>query len=151
MRFLGTICEADHVLADFDPALHTRIEVVPRFERERLPELVADCQVKLFPSLYEGFGKTVLEAMACGLAPVTTEVPGPTMFVRDGENGLVVPPADVDALRCAIERLIDEPDLLARLREGAWRTAQDYGWQSVADERLAVYASVLGDRRNGHG
>lgn len=149
VRFLGTGCEPERVLADFDRAVHTRIEVVSHFERKRLPELVADCQVKLFPTLSEGWGNVALEAMACGLAPVTTAVPGPMMFVRDGKNGLIVPPADVDALTSAVERLLDEPPLLARLREAAWRTAQDYGWQSVADQRLAIYAGVLGERPAG--
>jgi glycosyltransferase involved in cell wall biosynthesis len=149
VRFLGTACDRERVLADFDPALHDRIEVMPRFSREELPALLADCQIKLFPTLYEGFGKTVLEAMACGLAPVTTTVPGPTMFVRDGRNGVLVPPADSEALRTALRRLLDEPRLLERLRLNAWKTAQAYDWQAAADERLAIYERLLAGRRRG--
>ena len=147
VRFLGTACEPERVLADFPAELHDRVEIVPRFARDELPGLVQDCQIKLFPTLSEGFGMAALEAMACGLAPVTTAVAGPTMFVRDGENGLVVPPADSAALAAALERLLDDPELLERLRRAAWETAQGYGWQTAADERLAIYENLLAGRR----
>jgi glycosyltransferase involved in cell wall biosynthesis len=85
----------------------------------------------------------VVEAMACGLAPVVSRVPGPTRIIRDGHDALLVPPADAGAIVLAIERLATQPALLERLRRNAHTTAQSYGWHEVAAEQLAIYQSHL--------
>jgi glycosyltransferase involved in cell wall biosynthesis len=82
--------------------------------------------------------------MACGLAPVTTTTPGPMEIVRDGVNGLLVPPRDSEALANALDRLIEEPALLERLRSGAHETAQRYTWERIGDETLQLYRERLG-------
>jgi glycosyltransferase involved in cell wall biosynthesis len=150
ISFLGTACPRDAVLRDFPTELHDRIEVVPSYSRDDLPRLLEGHELTLFPTLYDGFGKTLLEAMACGLAPVTTLVAGPREVVRDGIDGLLVPPADANALVTAIERLLADPDLRLRLRTGAWETAQRFSWESAAQQRLALYEAEL-ERVRGNG
>lgn len=156
VSFYGTQCDESKVLADYPAELRDRLTVVPRYKREELPEWLTKEHIYLFPTYKEGFPGTLLEAMACGLAPVTTKVPGPSDIVVDGQNGFLVPPADAPALVRAMERLIADRDLLARIRKEANRTVQQYGWDDVARRTLAYYercrAGKLGGKlREGHG
>lgn len=150
VRFLGTLAPAELVLRDFHADVRERIAVIPRFAHDELPALLAGCQIKFFPTLSEGFGLALVEAMACGLAPVTTATPGPSMIVVDGENGLLVPPADSAALEAALERLITDPALLAKLRKRALMDAQGYSWRRVAQEQLALYEEFRDARGKRH-
>jgi glycosyltransferase involved in cell wall biosynthesis len=107
-----------------------------RFEghvsRERLSELYdqAACVV-LAARRGEGLPNVVLEAMAHGRAVVVTDVPGSRDLVRDGIDGLVVPPGDPRALRDALARLAHERGLADRLGAAARVTAEAYAWESV--------------------
>lgn len=151
VTFLGTGCERARVLEDYDFFLHDRITVVPRYSNGQLPDLLTNHHVHLFPTLSEGFGLALLEAMACGLAPVAAAVPGPTEIVRDGHDALLVPPADSAAIVAALERLSAEAPLLGQLRRNAYATAQNYGWQRVAAEQLAIYERYLVAAKGGTG
>lgn len=151
VSFLGTGFTAQdppekRIYADFDPALHSRIKVVPQFSHDQLPELLKNHHIKLFPTLSEGFGKALVEAMACGLVPVTTDVSGPMEIVRDGHDALVVPTYDSQAIVQALDKLITNLDYLAELQRNAYATAQDYSWTAIAKERLNLYAKVLSSR-----
>jgi glycosyltransferase involved in cell wall biosynthesis len=146
VSFLGTSFDTARVHADFPAELHDRVRVVPRFERSRLPELLHGHHVLLFPTLSEGFGKSLLEAMAGGLSAVTTATAGPRRLVEDGVHALVVPPRDAGALEAALERLIADPPLLARLRRAAYEHAQQFAWSRVARERIALYERALAER-----
>ncbi len=75
--------------------------------------------VFVVPSLREGYGMTVREAMAHGRAVVASEVGGLRDAIRDGETGLFVPPGDPVALRAAIERLLGDPELRGRMGANA--------------------------------
>lgn len=143
VSFLGTGVDADHVLRDFDYRHHARIAVVPHYPHGRLPELLADHQIKLFPTLAEGFGKALLEAMACGLAPVAADAEGVLDILTDGVDGIVVQRRDAVALRDALLRLIGDRDELDGLRRAAHARAQTFTWDRSADERLAAYARAL--------
>jgi glycosyltransferase involved in cell wall biosynthesis len=147
VSFLGTGCPEDQVHADFEPSVRDRVQVIPRFRHETLPTLLQGHQIKLFPPLSEGFGKALVEAMACGLAPVTTAAPGPLEIVRDGHDAIVVPMRDSQAIEKALERLILDPSYLAQLRRHAYATAQNYSWIQCAKKRLVLYEAALDQRR----
>jgi len=92
--------------------LGDRVVFVGEVPEGDLPGLYASADVFALPanSRAEAFGKVLLEAMAAGLPCVTTELGTGTSFVvRDGESGFVVPPRDPNALRIAIEALLDHP------------------------------------------
>jgi glycosyltransferase involved in cell wall biosynthesis len=148
VSFLGTGCEPERVLRDFDRGLHSRITVLPRYRRDELPWLLRDDSIVVSATLREGFGLGVLEAMACGLAPVATATPGPVQFVRHEENGLLVPPGDSGALADALNRLLANRDLLLALRRQAHDTAQRYSWKRIAHETLALYESAIEGREH---
>jgi glycosyltransferase involved in cell wall biosynthesis len=95
----------------------------------------ADCFC--FPSLYEGFGLPVLEAMACG-TPVVASTRGALPELTAGA-ALLVDPLDVGALAEAIRRLWNDGTLRLELRERGLTRAKAFSWQRAAQETLAVY------------
>ena len=93
------------VYQDFEPAFHSRIKVIPTYKHETLPTLLQNHHINLFPSLSEGFGKALIEAMACGLAPITTDADGPMEIVRPDHDAVVIPMRDANAIEDAIAPL----------------------------------------------
>ncbi|MBW4443622.1 MAG: glycosyltransferase family 4 protein [Plectolyngbya sp. WJT66-NPBG17] len=139
VSLFGTECPTDQVYLDFDPEVRDRVTVIPYYENHRLPELLKGHHIKVLPTISEGFGVALVEAMACGLAPVTTTAPGPLEIVRDGETGLIVPCRDREAFEQAVETLILDRTLLDRLRQNAYRSAQRYSWKNIAQDNLNLY------------
>jgi glycosyltransferase involved in cell wall biosynthesis len=149
VTFLGTQGPQADVLDDFDPDVRDQVTVTPVFKRAELPSLLEDHQIKLLPTTFEGFSVSLVEAMACGLAPVTTSTPGPMEIVRDGFNGILVPPRDSESLERALERLIEDPALLDRLRRGAHETAQSYTWDRIGKDTLELYREAAESKTRG--
>lgn len=143
LTLLGTGESAEHTLARFPESARERITVVPAFDNAKLPELLAPCHILAFPSIYEGFPLSPLEAMACGLVPVVSDIGGLRAYVRNGDNGVIVPPGDATALGAAIQSLLDDPAYWAVLQRRARETALDYSWANVADRFELLYASRL--------
>lgn len=125
-------------LAGFDRTVHARITVIQKYAHRDLPRLLEGKHIKVFPTLLEAFGKALIEAMACGLAPVTTSVI-PEGIVEDGVNALVVPPRDAEALEYALEKLIRDRALLDQVRSQAYGRAQEFSWGKAAEQRLELY------------
>ncbi|MDA0369316.1 MAG: glycosyltransferase family 4 protein [Proteobacteria bacterium] len=80
-----------------------------------MPSALAQASVVCMPSYREGLPRVLIEAAAIGRAIVTTDVPGCREIVRDGDNGLLVPARDGAATAAAVQRLLDDPDLRARM------------------------------------
>ncbi len=147
VSFLGTGCSEAEVHADFEPTVRDRIRVVPRYQHEALPELLRGHHIKLFPTFSEGFGLALIEAMACGLAPVTTTTSGPMEIVSDGHDGIFIPSRDSQAIEQALERLITDRPYLENLRRNAYATAQKYSWEKIASDNLTLYEAALSEKR----
>ncbi len=112
--------------------------------RERPVELLPALDVFVLPSLMEGMGLAVLEAMLAGLPVVASRVGGVRELVAEGETGLLVPPADPQSLADALMRLLGDPDLARRLGEaGRERYRRDFALESFARGTEAVYDAVL--------
>jgi glycosyltransferase involved in cell wall biosynthesis len=140
--FLGCGCARKAVLRDFDRGVRAQIAIVSEYKRSELPTLLAPYHIKVFPTLSEGFGLVLLEAMACGLAPVVTATPGPLEIVKDRYNGIVVPPRNASAIAEGLECLVADRQRLEKLRRNAHRTAQAFSWRRVAEATLEAYATV---------
>ncbi len=111
-----------------------------------MPALIATVDVVVLPSYREGLPKGLIEAAACGLPLVATDVPGCREVITDGEDGLLVPARDAPALAAASLRLLDDPKLAARLGAAARRKAlSEFDDHIIIDRTLAVYAELLGD------
>ncbi len=110
-----------------------------------MPALYQSVHVVVLPSYREGLPKGLIEAAACGLALVTTDVPGCREVVTHDEDGLLVPVRDSDALARAIARLQEDPVLRARLGEAARAKALVAFDERVVIERtISVYREIVG-------
>jgi glycosyltransferase involved in cell wall biosynthesis len=113
----------------------------PHDELERYYERAA---VVACPSHREGFGVVCAEAMAHGRPVVASDVGGLRDLVVHEETGLLVPPKDVEALRDALRRLLDDADLRRRYGEaGRARIAEHFTWKRFAAETLQAYDDAL--------
>jgi len=112
---------------------------------ERLVELYAEAEVAVVPSLYEGFSLPAVEAMACGVALVSTTGGAlPEVVGRDGETALLVPPGDPGALAVALVRALDDAPLRARLGEaGRLRVLERYSWRATAEATVEQYRAAI--------
>jgi glycosyltransferase involved in cell wall biosynthesis len=108
---------------------------------EDLPALYAAADLFAFPSLYEGFGVPVLEAMACG-APVLTSNVSATAEVA-GEAALLVDPLSVGSIRDGLRSLLSDAALWARLSRRGMERAAQFSWRRAADETHAVYEQAM--------
>ncbi len=105
-----------------------------------LPPLYSGAECVLLPSLYEGFGFPVLEAMACNAPVVCADVS--SLPEVAGDAALLVPPTDDEALAAAIGRVLNEPGLATALRQAGRMQAARFTWSRCAAETVAVYASA---------
>ena len=93
--------------------------------RSDIPSLLGLADLFVLPSLWEGMPVALIEAMGVGLPIIATQVEGVDELVKDGESGLIVPPANPEALKQAIEHLISDPQLRHELGQMAEATIQD--------------------------
>ncbi|WP_336788245.1 glycosyltransferase family 4 protein [Paenibacillus sp. MMO-177] len=142
LSFIGTGCQAGTVLADYDPAVHSRIRVVPSYNHNELPALLSGHHIKLLPTLSEGYPLSLIEAMACGLAPVTSFKTG--QFLQDNEDALIIPARDSGAIISSLKQLLEEPERLYAIRLKAYETAQQHDWSRIAGEAIRFYEELRG-------
>jgi glycosyltransferase involved in cell wall biosynthesis len=116
---------------------------------DELAQLIASAQVACVPSLYEGFSLPAIEAMACGTPLVaTTGGALPEVVGTDGETALLVPPGDPSALALALDRLLGDAELRARIGEaGRVRAVARYTWASAARQTVETYRTAIDRRR----
>jgi glycosyltransferase involved in cell wall biosynthesis len=108
-------------------------------EQDKAP-LYSAASLYLFPSLYEGFGIPVLEAMACGAAVVTSDQTALPEVVGDAAR--LVDPNSVEAITAAMAELLEDDALRNSLRERALERARHFSWQRVAEQTLDVYKKL---------
>jgi glycosyltransferase involved in cell wall biosynthesis len=117
-----------------------RIHVPGYASRETARDLYQAAEVFVYPSLAEGFGLPVLEAMACGLAVVASTAEA----LREvaGDAALFADPGDPAAFSRAIERVLDDPAVRARLRAAGLLRATEFSWEACARATAGVLAEA---------
>lgn len=112
---------------------------------EDLPKLYSGAGVFVYPSIYEGFGLPPLEAMACGIPVVSSNVSSLPEVV--GKAGLLVEPLDIEAIAEAIYQVLNSPGLAAELVLRGIERARQFTWEKTAGKTLAVYEQVYAETR----
>ncbi len=123
--------------------LNDKVKFLGKIPEEDLPVLYNGCRLFTFPSLYEGFGLPVLEAMACG-APVLASTAGSLPEVV-GDAGVLVDPLDVDGIADGISRVLADSSLAGLFSQAGVQRAAVFTWESCARSHLLVYRQILAE------
>jgi glycosyltransferase involved in cell wall biosynthesis len=124
-----------------ETGLAQRITLAGPADKERLDTFYATADAFLMPSLYEGYGMVLAEAMACGL-PIVCTTGGAAASTVPAAAALKVPPGDVAALSEAVRLILDDPSLRRRLSDAAWGAGQGLPrWDAAA----RIIAGVMRD------
>ncbi len=119
-----------------------RVRFLDYVPSEDLPALYAGADALVLPSLYEGFGLPVLEAMACG-TPVIASRAG-SLPEATGDGAVLVESSDVRALAAAMEAVLSDPGERERLRHRGFAQVARFGWERTALEMLEVLRAAVG-------
>lgn len=104
--------------------------------RDNIQNIIRDGELFVLPSLSEGMPNALLEAMALGLASISTDCPigGPGIIIRNGENGLLVPVGDRKALADAMRRMLTDRELADKCRRNAPLVTEEFAAKKVCRE-----------------
>jgi glycosyltransferase-like protein len=119
------------------------VRVVGPVEDDAILAWYRAADVLAFPSVAEGWGLVVLEAQASGTPVVASDIEVLHEYLVDGENALLVQPADEVALGRALVRIAADRHLAARLREHGFATARRYGWRASAERHVEIYRELI--------
>jgi mannosyltransferase len=124
--------------------LKSRIVILGQLSIAEVQRWYQRLSIYAFTSRNEGFGLTLIEAMAAGAALVAARAGAAELVVEDGVNGYLVPPGDVDALVAALEPLLRDPSLAAQLGARARRrVVEKFSLDAEADRIAAVYRTLV--------
>jgi glycosyltransferase involved in cell wall biosynthesis len=121
--------------------LDSRVHFLGRVSSEDLLSLYNAAELLAHPAFYEGFGLPPLEAMACGLPVVVSNVASLPEVVADA--GLLIDPHDVDELAVSMWRVLNDGGLRQEMRDKGLRQAARFSWERAARETLAIYHRAL--------
>lgn len=126
--------------------IQQQIHFLGRVDDAMLVNLFRHCDVYLTPTRYEGFGLTLLEAMAAGAPLVASDIPVVNEIVRHGENGLLAPYNNPEALAAAANLILGQSRLAAKLRSGGQQTCEVWynpaRWTTALEQ---VYTRVINE------
>ncbi|MGZ5435790.1 MAG: glycosyltransferase family 4 protein [Pyrinomonadaceae bacterium] len=116
--------------------------------RRDVQDFLAACDLFIFPSLYEGLGIALIEAMAAGCLCVATNTGPIPEFLRHGHDGILVPPKDLEALATAVCELLSNPEGSEQISINARRTALErFQPQAAANRLTEIYEKLAKTRR----
>jgi len=148
LRIAGEGPCREQLLARMD-AYHLReyVEMLGHLSRSQLYAQYEEAHILLFPTRFEGFGLSLIEAMVHGCVPVASRIPGVTdSVIRDTEDGLLAPIGDTQAFAVAVEMLCGNPSQWKSMSDaGKARISREFSLQKMGD----TYMQVISDAMNG--
>jgi glycosyltransferase involved in cell wall biosynthesis len=114
-----------------------------RLERPQIVDLYHSAHAMLNPSRVDNMPNSVLEALACGVPVISTNVGGVPYIVENGRTAVLVSPDEAQEMAQAIVKLCSDPVLRSRLRDAGLRAVAPYAWDQVRPQWLALYHSVV--------
>jgi len=146
LSLVGVGQSESDVLQAFPNHLRKRIQVIPHVSAEEMPKVYASCDIFVFPSLFEAGPLVLPEAMASGMAIVTTKAYGMQDKIEDGVSGFLVSPRDTETLAKRIITLLNDSALCARLGQEAQRKARELTWHNIISQTLQAYERLLNNQ-----
>lgn len=120
--------------------LHDSINFTGYLDPERLSYLYNRAELFVFPSLYEGFGLPVLEAMACGCPVITSNVSALPEVA--GNSAVLVDPYNIEQISQAMEKVLTDRELRKTLKEDGLKRVMNFSWDKAAKEVIEIYKAV---------
>ena len=121
-----------------------RVSIIGYIADEMMAPTYRQAQMFVLPSLFEPFGMTAQEAMACGVPVVASKLGGIRDVITTGENGLLVDPSDAAEFAAGITRLLRDDRLRAAISTAGQRSvAESYSWEAIAGRFVALYEQYL--------
>ena len=114
---------------------------IPWIPHEELPLLYASSKILLYPSFYEGFGLPILEAMACGVPVITSNVS--SMPEAGGDAALYVDPNSLEDIQKKLDEVLEDKDLRDNLIKKGFKQAKKFSWEKCAEKTAEIYKSVI--------
>jgi phosphatidylinositol alpha-mannosyltransferase len=134
-------------IAGLPPGVRDRVTMLGTVRNEDLPPVHAACDVYLGCAVGgESFGIVLVEALAAGVPVVASDIAGYSEVIRDGEDGLLVPPQNPPALAAAVVRVLDDPRLAERLRDTGRRRVRTFDWPVVTTAIEDRYRRAIASR-----
>lgn len=121
------------------------IFILGRIPEDSITNLYKAADVFVFPSVKEGWGLVVLEAMASGVPVIASGIEPMTEYLRDGDNSILVSPADFKSLAYRLIEVLGDGELRQRLVRGGRKTAEMFSWENTALEHARFYSGILGE------
>ncbi len=121
-------------------AIEEQVSFAGYVDEKDKPYLIAGAKLFVYPSLYEGFGLPVLEAMACGVPTIASHVASLPEVAGDG--ALLIDPSSVDELASTLEQVYFDPELRSSLRSRGLIQAAKFSWEKSVEELIAVYREL---------
>lgn len=118
-----------------------QVKFLDYVDYDRLPIILSQATALVFPSLWEGFGIPVLEAMACGTPVITSNLA--SLPEVAGDAGILVNPYQVEAIAQAMEEIVTDQQLRCQLSRQSLQRAQQFSWQKTGQETVAVLSNYL--------
>jgi phosphatidylinositol alpha-mannosyltransferase len=127
-----------------NPEVAARIDAIGKVSDEELWQRLGEADVLCAPSLAgESFGMVLIEAFAAGTPVIASQIAGYRDVVSDGVDGMLVPPADPQALAEELQRFWLEPERRLAMGDAGRRSAERYAWPRIADEVTATYERAI--------
>ncbi|GAG79914.1 unnamed protein product, partial [marine sediment metagenome] len=124
--------------------MHDRVNIVGYVPDEKLVAFYQWAQLFVLPSIFEPFGMTALEAMACTVPVVASKFGGIRNVITSGENGLLVDPAHKGEFAEAMMRFLKDRNMAARLGQKGCATIQkQYSWEAIAEKHISFYKKFI--------
>ena len=124
-----------------EAGLENRVKFLGHVEDHDLPTLYSGCEVFVYPSLYEGFGFPVLEAMACGVPVITSRVSSLPEVADDA--AVLIDPYDIISIRDAMMETLTDKNKNIELREKGLKRVSIFSWTKTAQQTLSLYESIV--------
>lgn len=139
----GLLPEEEQALTDIarQLAIDDRVVLTNHVTDSELLALYNGATALLYPSLYDGFGLPVLEAMRCGLPVITSSVA--SLPEVAGEAAILVDPHDVQEIAEALDAVLADEELQAQMREKGLKQADKFSWERAVQETIAAYRKAL--------